>query len=407
MSLEFEQLSTVLDEMSQSELQRLQRQEDDLVQALQKFHLYATNWRAIAVCVALVEAKKPTIRLARPLDEEGPLNAGIPLPPIPAQATLIATDGSQILPDRHAAFLYYLLNVGGIIYHHGSGHSPTEFSRPLLKFHEADLFINSQLVDGTVVGARRDLLEMQTLAEMAALYAAATPLRLAVMDQRLLYWPASSIAGREERSQIIEGWLAAMTHIRGSGALLAGYVDRPRRSSVLTLLALLQPNLTDFFDMVARQDDWGNLTDTHLFTWLLAPGERSRVFVDMSNDNDHYRQADPQNEVCFFYLNAASADADHPAPQIARVDIPRWVADDETAVANVHALLYDQCQILGHYPYIITRADEKAVVGRQDQAELNHWIELKMQQLGITAAITAKQSSKEYARAGKTRHELR
>ena len=407
MSLEFEQLSTVLAEMSQSELQRLQRQEDDLGHALQKLRRYAVDWRAIAACVTLVEAKKPTVRLARPLDERGPLDAGIPLPPCPPQATLIAADGSQSLPDRHAAFLYYLLNVGGVIYHHGSGHAPTEFSRPLLKFHEADLFINGQLVDGTVVGARRDLLEMQTLAEMTAAAARPPLLCLAIMDQRLLYWPASSMAGREERSQIIEGWLAAMTHIRRSGALLAGYVDRPRRSSVLTLLSLLQPDLTDFFDMVARQDDWGNLTDTHLFTWLLAPGERSRIFVDMSNDNDHYRQADPANEICFFYLNAANADASHPAPQIARVDIPRWVADDETAVAHVHALLYDQCQILGQYPYIITRADEKAVVGRQDQEELNHWIELKMQQLGIAAAITAKQSSKEYARAGKTRHELR
>ena len=40
--------------------------------------------------------------------------AAIPAPPPPEAATIIATDGSQILPDRHAPFLYYLINIGGI-----------------------------------------------------------------------------------------------------------------------------------------------------------------------------------------------------------------------------------------------------------------------------------------------------
>lgn len=80
MSLEFERLTTVLEEMSQSELKRLQRQDGDLTQAEAKLAQYATNWGAIAACVMLVEAKKPTLRLARPLDERDPLDAAIPVP---------------------------------------------------------------------------------------------------------------------------------------------------------------------------------------------------------------------------------------------------------------------------------------------------------------------------------------
>ena len=72
----------------------------------------------------------------------------------------------------------------------------------------------------------------------------------------------------------------------------------------------------------------------------------------------------------------------------------------------VHALLCDQCQILNSNPYALTRADEIAVVRRQEEAQLNRWIELKMQAYQVESNQTAKQESKGIARAGKQRHGL-
>ena len=79
---------------------------------------------------------------------------------------------------------------------------------------------------------------------------------------------------------------------------------------------------------------------------------------------------------------------------------------DPAAVDAVHALIIDQCQILGDYPYVLARADEIAVVGRRDQENLNLMIDNVMLRHGITALATAKQGSKDIARAGRTRHEL-
>jgi hypothetical protein len=138
-----------------------------------------------------------------------------------------------------------------------------------------------------------------------------------------------------------------------------------------------------------------------LFCYLLAPGQRSKTFVEISEHNRHFRDDDPAHEICFFYLNPGRS-----GRQIARVDIPRWVADDPAQVAAVHALLYDQCSLLGDYPYVLTRADEIAVVGRQDQAELENRIALRMQAAGMDGSITAKQWSKEIARGGKSRHDF-
>lgn len=70
----------------------------------------------------------------------------------------------------------------------------------------------------------------------------------------------------------------------------------------------------------------------------------------------------------------------------------------------VHGLVYDQCQILGDYPYVLARADETAVVSHRDQEQLNFMIDVIMARHGINQAITAKQSSKNIARGGKTRH---
>ena len=93
---------------------------------------------------------------------------------------------------------------------------------------------------------------------------------------------------------------------------------------------------------------------------------------------------------------------------MARVDIPRWVADDPAAVAFVHGLVYDQCKLMGDYPYVLARADELAVVGRYDQANLNMMIDGYMQRMGVPdALLAAKAGSKEIARAGRGRHEFR
>jgi hypothetical protein len=90
------------------------------------------------------------------------------------------------------------------------------------------------------------------------------------------------------------------------------------------------------------------------------------------------------------------------------VDIPRWVAEDPAAVAFVHGLIYDQCKLMGDYPYVLARADELAVVGRHDEMNLNMMIDGHMQRLGVPDSLSAaKANSKDIARAGRTRHEFR
>lgn len=400
MTLEFEKLTGDLEQMAQTTARRYELRRERLDEARNVLTKNRTNWTAVSHALTLASKKTdPKLyRSARPFNETEPLDDAIDAPPPPPQATLIATDGSQIMPDRHAAHLYYLINVGGIVYHHGRSHAPEIFAVPKLVYPPDDNTLDNFNSSSGAVSIERDLQEIEILARQAFQHRQDNDILLAVLDQRLLYWPIGS-AGVAENAAVTD-WGKHMTDIRRAGALLCGYIDRPGSIAVSTLLrslaALDDPHVN--WRELGTQKATQGLADRDLFGALLQPGQRSKVFVYVSPPNETFASQDPANEVCFFYVNPASS-----GEQIARVDIPRWVAEDEGAVTAVHSLIIDQCRLLGDYPYVLARADETAVVGRRDAAELNFMIDVIMERHGIQAGITAKQGSKEIARGGRGR----
>lgn len=411
MALEFEKITEDVEEMVRNTSRRQEEREVLLENFLEKLHTHATDWERLDYCLNLVRgrADKRKLRAARPLNSLEPLNVAVDPPPMPSQATIIASDGSQILPDHHAPYLYSLINVGVIIYFHGPDEVPIQLTLADLNYpgkgssvsHPAPV---SQFSDnGALVNLRRDRAEIEALARMAWEYRDQERPILALLDQRLLYWPAVGASDRDgTKEMVLQAWQEAMTAIRKSESLLAGYIVRPMKQSVLNLLKSLEVEEAGFdIQSLMERDVNIGLSDAMLFARLLEPGQRSKVFVDVSQHNDDFRRNDQHNEVCFFYLNPG-----RPDQQLARVDLPMWVARDPDVVDAVHALIYDQCQILGNYPYVLARADEIAVIGRRDQENLELMIENAMQRQGITARPTAKQISKDIARAGRKRHEI-
>jgi hypothetical protein len=400
MTLEFEKLTGDLEKMALTTGRRLELRRERLDIALETLKTNRTNWTAVSTALTLAKEKgdEKQYRSARPFDHEEPLDAAIDPPPPPAEATIIAIDGSQIMPDRHAAYLYYLINVGGIVYHHGSSQAPETFAVPTISYPEDDAALDTFNDSSGAVSVERDLAEIGTLAKETFHHRHDSDITLSILDQRLLYWPIGG-AGIADNAAVTE-WGSQMTGVHQAGALLCGYIDRPGTTAVVTLLksitAVSDPNFN--WRTLGTQQASQGLTDRDIFGDLLQPGQRSKVFVNVSPPNETFAAQDPDNEVCFFYLNPATT-----GQQIARVDIPRWVAENQASVSAVHALIIDQCRLLGDYPYVLARADETAVVGRQDASELNFMIDVIMERHGIRAGLTAKQGSKDLARGGRSR----
>jgi hypothetical protein len=283
-----------------------------------------------------------------------PLDARLPAPEPPSRATILAADGSQVYPDPHGMALFYVINIGSLVYRHGSGQAPEAASKPTVA-HAIDKAGNPLTPER--LNARRDVAELRQLADLAESEAGEAPL-LALLDSTLSLQAWSTAIPKDEQERLQEAYFAQLGRLRQASAGLVGVISRSRRAGVVKLL-----------DM-ARMDDPSNppgelgpflgLTDQALWG-NLRPGERSALFLQGGTP-----------PVYCFYLNTDPPDWLLPGREAepARIELPEWVALSPGKLDVVHALLYDQCRINNGYPYALSRADELAIILREEHEAL-------------------------------------
>lgn len=407
MALEFNQIVDQVAKMS-AMIDKLDFDLSDRLQEARKRLSLAADLDFVRERVDLVRRSDISgYRGAAPLDGDAaePLNAVFPPPDdLPFQATIIAADGSQIYPDEQAAVHYYLLNVALFVFHHGRDALPEQISYPQLVYHKDHIHDQYEnVISNRTVDARRTVAEMQRLAETAWDYRdhGVGPL-IALYDNRLLFQANTDILGGEK---LLTDYMAALTHLQDAGAVLAGYVDNPVRGRMmLRLLYLL--NLADETAVkehereLAQGGDLEGLRDKNLFQSVLRPGERSALMVQNSPQNLTYKQRGDSYEIASFYLKTGTWNRSN----IARVDVPLWVARDKELIDQLHALILAQCTMQGRnpYPYALTRADELARVTGKDKAKLDEMIGIELRRKGIDPhALSAKSRGKLLAHSDK------
>ena len=94
-------------------------------------------------------------------------------------------------------------------------------------------------------------------------------------------------------------------------------------------------------------------------------------------------------------------------PQIARVEIPGWVAADRVKLDLLHAVLLEQCRMLGSrpYPYLLNRAHEIAVVGQEEKEQIEQLLALESRRQGEAVGNPSnKQVGKDSLAMGRKRY---
>jgi hypothetical protein len=316
---------------------------------------------------------------------------------------VLAADGSQITPDRHAQINYYLVNVGAIQMRLGSGEAPLTHTHSRIIFG-ADLYTQQGAVSSDAVFLQRDLQERQVLADLVQeirtlkTQPKAPASIVTLTDGTLELWGTkerSAEAGTVFRTTLT-AYKSCLARLHSLGAITAAYVDKPRADLVVRLLeiAALDENR---LDQAGKPGAFQGINDEMLFEEILAAGERSAVFGMQSQSVQDY-----PNELAlhFFYLNAGS----DRHPWIARVEIPAWVAESDDMLATLHAVLIQQCRTLGNtpYPYLLHRAHETAVVTQQDKEQVTQMIVQEYMRRGVpTGQVSHKQHLKN--QPGRTR----
>ncbi|MEW5957147.1 MAG: DNA double-strand break repair nuclease NurA [Chloroflexota bacterium] len=396
MTLELNQVASQVRAMGQSLAQQRPDRDQTLRQARSLLQQFSTQFSELHERVQRAERVQQSQRFgwvgAAP-DVEA-LAEAYALPACPERLTIIASDGSQILPDQHAIYPYYVINIGSITYRHGSHRKPdTYHPPPVLNYEPFDEL--GRLISVPEVNVQRDLAELDILVDRVQQLGRPPEPIIALMDGQLSLRVIDLPYDQQQAWQ--DKYVKLLDALRRSQALLGAYIDRPRSTFVLALLHLASLEIAGITEESLHHSPFRYLTDLDLFDFL-APGERSAIFTVRAKGLDKYESAG--HTVHFFYLNVGQSRA---RPYLARLEIPAWLAGDRPALDTLHAAVVRQARITGGYPYVLARADELAVISAEEREAVEMMLALELRRLGLNPEISSKQRQKNAFRFSKRR----
>ena len=188
---------------------------------------------------------------------------------------------------------------------------------------------------------------------------------LALLDGSLVLWGLEQYPDFVGDVLLAKGLLPQLDRLRKSGAALASYISQPRATDVVNVLrvAVCGREQVDCDHCPAPERDCAvlsGLQDRDLFFNLLAPGERSALFVSQSSVVREQYGEHRVNFVMSGWRTRSPASRCHSG----------W----PTAVSwssVTHALTLDQCRRGDGYPVALSEAHEQAVVTMADRE--NFW----------------------------------
>jgi hypothetical protein len=218
-------------------------------------------------------------------------------------------------------------------------------------------------------------------------------------DGPMELWGAKDSRGdtSSEFQESLRAYQEALARLHGLGAITAGYVDKPFANLVVRLLEVAMI-AEDELPEIRERHPLRGVTDLDLYWSLLGSGERSPVFAMQSQSARSY--AGPL-ALHFFYLNVGRPGRF----DLARVEIPAWVAENSAMLDHLHTVLVQQCRIMGAnpFPYALHRAHETAVVSLQEKEQVTQMIALEMRRRGVpVVGGSNKQAAKDTP--GRTRY---
>lgn len=329
--------------------------------------------------------------IARPLEL---LTVKESIPDIPFKYTVIATDGSQISPSHHEISTCFLINIGKILYTYGTSQKPIQESQPFLYHKESDLYkiFKRQKVgiSDEMIAIERSILEVNELKNLCKLALQRNLPIVGMIDGSLINWGIENQTWPEDfQLEIMNRYISILDEIKNLGVPICGYISNSRRNDVINMLRLqLCPyEKIDCENMCRNEinpcDEIVPLYDRCFWEQELSEGMRSPVFVGTSKVFEKYEN----HQICFFYLNVGCS-------EIARIEIPRWVMNNQELLDLVHVVSYEQVRKGQGYPVVLSEAHNQAVIRGSDRVQFYAIISRKMIKEKKVVALSNKELRK-------------
>ena len=331
-------------------------------------HDAAADPEQLRLAIEEAEQQLTNLYLAKPTNE--PILTRKPLPCTPLSYTLIAADGSQIVPSRHRALQFGVVNVGLIKAHIGSGEPPQTWVETELLTPQQIQTSEGNLISEDEIALLRDLAERKLIRQAVAPDDQKPVITLT--DGPLDVFYRSTIQG--DRGQEVQREVFEIDQdLQRRGVVTAGYIDKPGSAMLSRMLAVFQCKRQGL--PLDKKTDELNLSDRFVLREILnQPGERSAIFEAITRSA---RKPASSLPVAFFYLNVS---CDENEPCLVRVEFPLWVSEVPGLVDTLHAVIYKEAQVLDShpYPYLLHRSHELAVVKRIEADEIELMIQSQL-----------------------------
>jgi hypothetical protein len=312
MAIDFQQIYAKIREIGIGARERRER-----IENLRKHarHLLEENANELDYLRRIVEQateKDPNIRCALPLNES--LASHVPVPDSVKEATLIAADGSQINPDRHASVQFCLVNVGAISMCLNSHQSPAIFTESELLYGD-ELDTKTGTMTEGMIALRRDLKERAKLEELSREIEGPV---VTFTDGPIELWGARGGEDAESFHEALTNYKSVLSRLQERDVITAGYVDKPSADLVVRLLELVQAqseqpkSFRDYHPLRGVSDRW-LYGETGIPCWDRA-NVRPCFAIQTPSEKDYKGVL----SLHFFYLNVGTQG--HPWP--VRVEIP-------------------------------------------------------------------------------------
>ncbi len=288
----------------------------------------------------------------------------------------IATDGSQINPSAHEISGSFLINIGLVSIPYFAKDIPVNLtSEPTIYNSQDDInprTANENIPEEDLISYERTLKEIEELVKLAKLYKSYNLPVIVLLDGTLIHWHIEKFS-----SYFIENFIKrfsdAMHELKSLNIPVASFLSNSRSNDLINMLRIYKcpyetvdckkhcgsldsRNLPcnpcqDYVPVMDRK-----LIEKYFLGENAKPGSRTILFKSNSKILNYYHD---DLKVLFFYINTGT--------EIARVEIPAFVADNAELLDLTHNVVSLQCKVGFGYPVTLSEAHLQAVVTKADR----------------------------------------
>ncbi len=288
----------------------------------------------------------------------------------------VATDGSQISPSAHEVTGSFLINIGLVSIPYFAKDIPVNLSsEPTIYNSQEEISpktANENIQEDDLISYERTLKEIEELVKLAKSYSKYSLPIIAILDGTLIHWHIEKFS-----SYFIENFIKrfsdAMHELKSLRIPVASFLSNSRSNDLINMLRIYKCpyESVDCKKHCANLDsrnlpcnpcpDYAPVLDRRLVEKYFSDkkiksGTRTVLFKSNSKVFNHY----PDDlKVSFFYMNTGS--------EIARVEIPSYVANDKDLLDLTHNAVALQCKVGFGYPVTLSEAHLQAVVNKADR----------------------------------------